>query len=399
MIMRSIYIKNLTVYTETGVLPDAGVVVKDGIIKDISACDDLRPGGDCDVIEFTPKYSLIPGMIDMHVHGALGADVMDGKEESLERISENLPREGVTAFLATTMTGGSGKILNAVKTVKHFSDRVASRGAAILGIHLEGPFISAKKVGAQDPGEIKAPDISLFNEWQNEAGGLIKIVTLAPEEFGALDFIKELKRQGVIVSAGHTDASFEEAVSGIKSGLSYATHLFNAMSGKDRTTPGAAGALLTDSRVTAELIVDGVHLDPSMVKLALKVKTVDGIILVTDAIKTKGLPDGTYTVGCNEVCVENGAALMKNKRPAGSVLKMNDAVKNMINLTGCGMRDIVKMTSTNQAKLLGIFDKKGSIKVGKDADLVVLDENMEVALTMRGGKIVWSGARGEKTTL
>jgi N-acetylglucosamine-6-phosphate deacetylase len=265
--------------------------------------------------------------------------------------------------------------------------------ADMIGVHLEGPFISTKRAGAQPIHHIKDPDIDLFLTWQNQSGHLIKLVTMAPEQKNGLTFLEEVQKSGVVASIGHSDATYAEVQEAINKGLTYVTHLYNGMRGLHHREPGVAGAALSHSELVAEMIVDGVHIHPSVVKSTFKGKGANEIILITDAMRAKGLGEGEYDLGGQRVCVGDGKALLEDGTLAGSILTMDEAVRNMMKYTGCSLRDITKMTAENPAKQLGIWSKVGSIAVGKKADLVLLDENLKVVLTICKGKIAYEGEK------
>jgi N-acetylglucosamine-6-phosphate deacetylase len=376
------------VYTENALLKNGAVVVKEGLIaavgsggKDFSADTQL---------EFPDTYHLIPGFIDLHTHGANGHDVMDATPQALAAICKSLAQEGTTAFLATTMTDEVSQIEKALAAVRDYMQAPHSvMGAVILGVHLEGPFLAASKQGAQRGDCIINPDIELIKRWEKISADALKIVTLAPEKPEGLALVKYLKSRNIISSLGHTNATFDEATAAIAAGSSYATHLFNAMSGIHQREPGTVTAALLSEAVSAELIVDGFHLHPAIVKLALAVKGKEKIVLVTDAMRAKCLQDGCYELGGQDVHVKNGRAQLVDGTLAGSVLQMPSAIRNLLNFTDCELADAVKMVAENPAKILNIFQRKGSIAENKDADLVVLNEDLKVVLTVCGGKVVY----------
>ncbi|HLG77541.1 MAG TPA: N-acetylglucosamine-6-phosphate deacetylase, partial [Ktedonobacteraceae bacterium] len=263
------------------------------------------------------------------------------------------------------------------------------QGAAILGAHLEGPFISSAKTGAQKEAHARTPDLKLIKHWQDTANDVIKLVTLAPELPGAMQFITALHNMGVIASIGHTNATYAEAVSAITAGCTQATHLFNAMRGLHQREPGTVGALLLAHEVMAELIVDGVHLHPAIVELALRLKSKDRLLLVTDAIRAKCLGDGSYELGGQMVTVTDNRAVLQDGTLAGSTLRMPQAIKNMMQFTKCSLADAIGMAAANPARVLKLSDHKGSIGVGKDADLVVMNASLDVVMTMREGMEVF----------
>jgi len=378
------------VYAEQSVLPHTAVVMSEGLIQAITAATQVKNTIADEVHYFPENYHLVAGFIDLHVHGVNGQDVMDATPEALGGISKALAAEGTTGFLAATMTAKTQEIENALVAVRDFMDaKHAVKGAAILGVHLEGPFISPKRVGAQRADQILVPDILMFERWQQVTANVIKLVTLAPELSNSVGFIRYLKEKGIIAALGHTDATYAETVTAIAEGLSYATHVFNAMRGIHQREPGAVMAALLSEQVLTELIVDGVHLHPAIVQFILKLKTKEKMILVTDAMRAKCLGDGVYDLGGQDVAVKDGVATLPDGTLAGSTLKMSVAIQNMLRFTQCSLWDVLKMASENPAKALGIFHKKGSISVGKDADVVVLDEKFNVVMTLCSGEVVY----------
>lgn len=339
-------------------------------------------------IEFSNKHLMIPGLIDMHVHGAAGADVMDGTLEAMQTLSETLAKEGVTGFLATTMTASPEKIEAVLPVVAKAATAVT--GAAILGIHLEGPFIATNKAGAQDADFAQQPDYALFKQWQTLANNIIRVVTLAPELEGALAFIKALRKDSVIVSIGHTHASFEETQTAIQAGATQATHLFNAMRAIHQREPGPAVALLLSNEVTAELIVDAFHLQAGMVQLAYQQKGKDALMLVSDAMRAKCMKAGQYALGGQQVTVDEARkATLSDGTLAGSTVTLPQAIQRMVKITDCALEEAIEMTTKVPARCLGIESHKGSIAVGKDADLAVFDAAFECVLTLCEGKITY----------
>jgi N-acetylglucosamine-6-phosphate deacetylase len=374
------------VYAEKTILKNGAVLVQDGLIASVSEAQHFSAEK---TLEFPANYHLIPGFIDLHTHGADGHDVMDATPIALAGICRALAAEGTTSFLATTMTDEISNIEKALAAVQQYS-KAPQAGAAILGVHLEGPFIAPSKMGAQRGENILDPDVELFKKWEKISGNLVKLVTLAPEQANVIALIEYLKKQNIVASLGHTNATFEEAQKAIAAGSSYATHLFNAMSGIHQREPGTVTAALLAGTVSAELIVDGFHLHPAIVQLALKLKGKEKIVLVTDAMRAKCLQDGCYDLGGQDVYVKKGRAQLADGTLAGSVLRMPSAVQNMLSFTGCELQDALKMAAENPAKILNVFHKKGSIAEKKDADLVVLNEKLEVVLTICGGNIVYA---------
>ncbi len=377
-------IKGVTVYGKE--------TIKDGYIKidgkkiiEVGHIEQLRIEDNEYYITAPKNSSLLPGMIDIHIHGAAGADVMDGTLSSLHTIAKALVKEGTTSFLATTMTQEERVITKALQTVANFKE--SDDEAEILGIHLEGPFIHPLKAGAQPKEYIIEPSIEQFDIWQKYANGLIKIVTLAPERPNGLKLVQHLKNKGVIVSIGHSDATYEQSIEAISTGASHFTHLYNAMKGLHHREAGTVGAALLSSNYV-EMIVDGKHASKEMVDLAFKLKGAEKILMITDAMRAKYLADGEYDLGGQKVYVSDDEAKLLDGTLAGSILKMNDAVRNMREYTHCSLESIVQMTSANQAQRLNV-PNKGSIAVGMDADVVILTSSHEVWMTICRGQIAY----------
>ncbi|ANU21355.1 N-acetylglucosamine-6-phosphate deacetylase [Planococcus plakortidis] len=327
---------------------------------------------------------LMPGFIDIHVHGANGFDVMDADAAALSGIAQALPKEGVTAFVATTMTQTEGRIARAVETAGKY--RSADGEAELLGIHLEGPFLSPEQAGAQNPEHFLKPELDLFNHWQALGGGRIRIVTLAPELEGADKFIAGLEASGVIASIGHSAATYEQTVA---SNAQHVTHLFNQMTAFHHREPGVVGAAMLDSRFRVELIADLIHNHPAAVKLAYQQIGAGRLILITDAMRAKGLGYGNYDLGGQTVVVDETGTRIQTGRLAGSVLTMDRALRNVRDLAQCSLPELAQMSSGNAAAALGLHGK-GKIARGMDADLVLMTEALEVELTVCRGEIAFS---------
>lgn len=382
-----IIFSGMQILVEDGWLKEHALIIEDGLIKVIIPEKMISHHLPANHYQFPLDHYLVPGLIDLHVHGVAGHDVMDGTEKALESISRSLAAEGITGFLATTMTAEKERIEKVLSVVPSAASQLS--GAAILGIHLEGPFISSAKMGAQKHGEESLPDVALIKRWQHLAKNMIKLVTLAPELKGTLGFIDTLNEMDIVTSIGHTDATYEQTSAAIAAGCKRATHLFNAMRGLHQREPGAVGAILLDTKVNAELIVDGLHLHPAIVELVWKLKGKDHLYLVTDAIRAKCLGDGRYELGGQWVTVENGKAVLNDDTLAGSTLSMPQAIKNMMNFSHCSLEEALWLATKNPARDLGLLAKKGTIAIDKDADLVVLNASLEVELTVRGGKEIF----------
>ncbi len=332
---------------------------------------------------------LVPGFIDEHIHGAGGSDAMDATNEALQTISEYLAMEGTTGFLATTMTQSKENINNALKAAASAIKNGKFRGAEVLGVHLEGPFISPKHVGAQPLEYVLNPSVAEFEKFQRAAEGNIKIVTLAPEENGGTELTEALKKQGVVASIGHTGATFSDVEKAVRSGARSVTHTYNAQTGLHHREAGVVGAAMLFNELNCEMICDGIHVSIPAIKLVIKNKPHDKFTLITDAMRAKGMPDGVSELGGQEVFVKGGEARLKDGTLAGSVLKMNVAIKNLVERVGVPFTDAVDFATANPAKNIGLFGERGSIEVGKRADFTVLKKDYEVEMTMVGGNVVY----------
>ena len=349
--------------------------------------------GDQDKITEPLPYSqdqlVVAGFIDQHIHGAGGADAMDGSIDALSTIANCLAKEGTTTFLATTMTQSPDNILKAMKAVKEYKELNAKDGARVLGIHLEGPFISKKHIGAQPLEYVATPSVEVFDEYNYASGNNIKIVSLAPEEDGAIELIEHLSSLGVIASAGHTDAGFDSIKKAVDCGLSNVTHTYNAQKGVHHREVGTVGSAMLFDELNCEGICDLVHLSAPAIRLLIKNKPHDKFTLITDSMRAKHLSDGLSELGGQVVIVKNGEARLENGALAGSILKMNNAVKNLVLSCGVPIQDAIDFATVNPAKNLNIFNQTGSIEVGKNADFAVLNGEFEVMLTIRDGNVIY----------
>jgi N-acetylglucosamine-6-phosphate deacetylase len=391
--MKPIWLLNATIVLEQSILENGFLYLKDGKVCSLGHMANCPPIPDFDVqLDCQSRKRIIPGMIDIHVHGAGGFDVMDASSEALKGIAKKLVEEGTTSFLATTMTNPADRIGETMSAIKTYRERNVQGVAEMIGIHLEGPFIHPAQKGAQPEQHILRPDSELFNEWQRLAGGAIKIVTFAPE-MGERAFVERLVQEGVIASIGHSNATYAEAMENVRSGVTHATHLFNGMRGLHHREPGVVGAALLTDEVFVEVIPDGHHFHPDLLKLILRQKGVERTLVITDGIRAKGMPDGVYDLGGNNVIVLDGkCTLEEGDSLAGSIVTMNEARKNVEKWGGLSLLEQTYVTSLNQAKRLGIDSRKGSIAVGKDADIVVLDETDHIEMTICKGTIAYESA-------
>ncbi|RIW34661.1 N-acetylglucosamine-6-phosphate deacetylase [Bacillus salacetis] len=385
-----ILLKGLQIYSENGVVDKGYIKIEGKGIIEYGDIKDLIEDGQEKSVEFPSGCKAIPGFIDVHIHGVNGADVMDATPEALEKIADSLPGEGTTSFLATTITQSSNEIEKALKNAGDYIKNQERAGKSeAVGIHLEGPFVNPKRAGAQPSEHITEPNAELFSKWQTVSNHTIKLVTLAPEQPGGLELIRHLKENGIIPSIGHSDATFEQTREAVLAGAAHVTHLFNQMSGLHHREPGVVGAAFLYEELKTELIADGVHVRPEVIKLAYNQKGSEGVILITDSMRAKCLKNGEYDLGGQSVTVKDGRAVLEDGTLAGSILRLGSAVKNMMDYTGCSLHDVIQMASANPAKQLNLFDRKGSIHNGKDADIVILDEEMEVVMTFCRGRLAY----------
>jgi N-acetylglucosamine-6-phosphate deacetylase len=386
----NILLKGIEVYSEGNIIKNGYIKIKGKKIIEFGKAERLTEESDYEVVHLPPHFKAIPGFIDVHIHGVNGADTMDGTKETLETMVTALPKEGTTSFLATTMTQASEQIEKALMNAGEYICMQPSQGKAeILGIHLEGPFVNPQMAGAQPIQYIVDPNLSLLKKWQDLSKNNIKLVTLAPEQPGGLEMIRYLQANGIIASIGHTNATFEEVNKAIEAGANHVTHLFNQMKGLHHREPGVVGAVFLRDQLKAEIIVDGIHVHPEIIKLAYTQKRSEGLILITDSMRAKCLKNGNYDLGGQEVIVEDGKAFLKDGTLAGSILKMGQAVKNLIAYTGCTLEEVIEMASVNPAKQLNTYDRKGSLAEGKDADIVILNDNLEIYMTICRGVVAY----------
>jgi len=361
------------------------VVIEDGHIASLASrsATEIPEGQRLDFQDLI----LAPGFIDIHIHGGAGRDAMEANDSALTQIERQLAKHGVTAYLPTTVTASQEKIL---KTLDGLGKLIATanrnRGRAVpLGIHLEGPFISHEKRGVHPPQNLLPPSPQALDRFWQASAGNIRMMTIAPELPGAAETIRHARTLGVHSSLGHSNATYQEAQSGISAGADHATHTFNAMHALDHRDPGILGAVLENDELTADIIADGIHVHPSVLKLFLREKGADRAILITDAISATDMPDGNYNLGGLEVQVSNGRCEYQGKL-AGSVLTLDRAIRNVMSFAGWQLQQAVKLATLNPAQRLGISDQRGLLAVGRRADLVVLTPEGQVAQTIIGGE-------------
>lgn len=376
-------LKNAEVLNKDFNLEKAEIAVEDGKISAVG--HGLFPSGET----FDLKDCLVvPGFIDIHIHGCSGFDTCDATRQALSGMAAQLATQGITSFCPTTMTVASEEIEKALLNIRGCVD-FPPEGASIRGINMEGPYISPKRKGGQKEAFVKTPDWTEFKRYYDISGGIIRIVDIAPECDGADEFIANASKL-CRVSIAHTDADYETARASFEKGITHVTHLFNAMPGFGHREPGTVGAVFDDERVMAELICDGFHIHPAVLRTAFRVLGEDRTVIVSDSMRAAGLPDGIYDLGGQQVRVLNGQARLADGTIAGSTTNVYEEVKNLIRF-GVPFRQVIKSATINPAKAIGEDDKIGSIDVGKDADLVVLDNDMNIKLVVVQGKIVKNG--------
>ena len=371
------------------ILPDrvaeGYAVVFDSEIKNIAPLTDIDLSG-YEVIDADGKY-VSPGLVDMHIHGYLGADVSDGDAEGVQLMAEGIIKNGVTAWCPTTMTVSKKEIEDAFDAVRKIKNSKEYYGARILGVNSEGPFINAAKKGAQAEEHILRPDADFIKKHSD----VVKLFTVAPEVDGALECIERVtKETDVLVSMGHTDANFDQANEGVNKGVRHTTHLFNAMTALSHRSPGVVGSALSSDEVSTELIADTFHVNKGLFNLIAKIKE-DKLCLITDCIRAGGMPDGDYTLGGQPVHKEGIKCLMDDGTIAGSVLKLNEAVYNLYSNSDLEIYEAVACASLNPAKALKEDTEIGSLEVGKRADIIVADDKFNISMSILGGEIRYKG--------
>ncbi|ALM56311.1 N-acetylglucosamine-6-phosphate deacetylase [Staphylococcus equorum] len=381
--MAEYVIENGRIYTEEEIIERGYIIVKDDKITDVGKGD---YEGALTTYDAQGQH-VLPGFIDIHMHGGYGEDAMDASYDGLKHLAESLLSEGTTSFLATTMTQSDENITKALENIIEYQKQQnVLKAADIVGIHLEGPFISEHKVGAQNPAYVQRPSIEKVQQFQKTANNQIKVITFAPEVEGAHETLEALHDQ-IRFSIGHTVATFDETNEAVARGAKHVTHLYNAGTPFEHREPGVFGAAWTNDSLSTELIVDGIHSHPTAIQIAYKQKGNTRFFLITDAMRAKGMPDGEYDLGGQNVIVKGSEARLASGALAGSILKMNEGLKNLIQYTGDSLDNLWRVTSLNQAIALNIESQKGSLKVGKDADIVIVDDEITVQTTIKAGEI------------
>ena len=372
-----------TILTPDQTLLDHSLTVDGEKIIEVAPRSSVFPPAS-EIIDVTGLF-VVPGFIDVHVHGAVGFDTMDSTAEAIHGMGDYFARHGVTAFLPTTVTASTEDTLAAVGNVANTP--LSSTGARHLGIHLEGPYLSHEFRGAQPPQHLRAADPQEYEAWFES--GQVRLITVAPEVEGVPSLIRAGKGASIEFALGHTSATYEQVLAAVEVGLRQATHTFNGMPGLNHRLPGVLGAVLSDDRIRAQMIVDGVHIHPAVVKLLIKAKGIDRTIIITDAIRASGMADGDYALGDKLVHVKDGVARTDAGGLAGSTLTMDQALRNVMEFAGLNLAEALPMLTRVPAASIGMGNSKGSLAPGFDADIVVLDQAYEVRMTIVGGKAVY----------
>lgn len=367
------FLINANILNENFELVKSDLEITDGRIRNVGAS---LPYREEDMVVDCAGYTIVPGFVDIHVHGCAGFDCMDGTRQALEGIAQFLLTKGITSFCPTTMTMDKASILNAIRNAEDCRANPCE-GASIVGVNMEGPFIAEKRKGAQRADCILEPDYAFLKEADEAGNGILKLVDIAPEQDCAGGFVKHACKL-CTVSIAHTVTGYDGAKKSFDEGVRHATHLFNAMSGLSHREPGVVGAVFDDDRVTAELICDGHHIHPAVLRTAFRLLG-DRAVVVSDSMRANGLPEGEpFDLGGQVVTVKDGLATLEDGTIAGSVTNLHQEIKNLVEF-GVSLEQAVKSASLIPAKVIGMEHEIGSIAQGKRADLVVLDENLDIA--------------------
>ncbi len=375
--------------TSKGEIANAGILIRDGEIEMVGPRSGMELPSGATEVQATDS-TAIPGFVDVHIHGAGGHDVMEANETALSTITGRLAAFGTTSLLATTITASADDTCRSVEGIaKYISGQyqTSDTRAEILGIHFEGPFLSKERRGVHPAEWLQLPSAELLQRFLQAAAGNARILTIAPELLGATPCIDAARSLGMVVSIGHTDATYEQARAAVAHGAHHATHVYNAMRPFTHRDPGVIGAVLTTPEVTAELIADGIHVDEIAMKVLLQAKGAQGVVLISDGTSATGMPDGEYMLGGLKVTVNGGVCRNAEGRLAGSTLTLDRALRNIVGL-GIPLADAVRMLTLNPATLLGIEFKKGALRTGADADIVLLNDGLEIERVWARGTVV-----------
>lgn len=380
--MRTI-IHNGKIITPETVLEGKTLILEGQKVKAIEP-DPVNPL-DADLVIDARGFWITPGLIDIHVHGAVGYDTSDATPEAVSQMGRFMARHGVTSYLPTTISAQRAAISAAIENVANCAQ--PSDGSHHLGVHIEGPYFSPAHRGAQTERHLRDADPCEYEEWLNS--GVVKLISVAPERKGVFELIRRGATMGIEFAAGHTGATYEQVIQAADQGLRQATHTFNGMLGIHHRRPGTVGAVLTDDRIYAQIIADGIHVHPAMVDLLVRAKGVSRTILITDAIRAVGLEDSRYMLGDDRIVVKNGISRTVEGGLAGSTLTMDTAIRNMISFTGLSFQEILPMATSVPARAMGCYGRKGSIAPGADADITIFDRQLRIWMTIVSGTVVY----------
>ena len=377
--MATILLHTARTFTPTTEIADSGILIRDVVIEAIGPRSGMSLPAGAQEIRAVDD-TAVPGFIDVHIHGAGGRDVMEATNDALGTVARTLARHGTTSFLATTVTASPDHICRSVSGIaKYIAEQLKSdeQRAEVLGVHYEGPFLNKMRRGVHPAEWIQLPSAELLEGFVRAAAGNARLLTIAPELLGAAPCIDAAHKAGLLVAMGHTDATYEQARAAIARGVHHAVHVYNAMRPFSHRDSGVIGAVLTSPEVTAELIADGVHVEEAAMKMLLQAKGAAGTILISDGLSATGMPDGKYMLGGFEVTVTGGVCRNAEGKLAGSTLTLDRALRNVVAL-GVPFPDALRMLTLNPATLLGIEFKKGTLRTGADADVILLDNNLQI---------------------
>jgi N-acetylglucosamine-6-phosphate deacetylase len=370
-------------------ISNAGILIRDGVIEELGPREGMRLPDGAQEISATDKIA-IPGFVDVHIHGAGGRDVMEGDTEAMAGVTKTVARHGTTSLVATTVTASTDDTVRAVEGIAAYISKqheTDDARAEVLGIHFEGPFISPVRPGVHPLEWLQLPSAPMLEKMLHAAAGNALILTIAPELLGAMPCIDAARNAGMVVGMGHTDATYEQARAAIAYGVHHAIHVYNAMRPFSHRDSGVIGAVLTSTNVTAELIADGVHVEDTAMKVLIQAKGAGRMILISDGTSATGMPDGNYKLGKIEVTVSGGICRNSEGNLAGSTLTLDRALRNVVGL-GVPLGEAVRMLTLNPATLLGIEFKKGALRAGADADVLLFDEDLQLSKVWARGRVV-----------
>jgi len=373
------------IVTPHQVMDGASMIYEHGKILSIDP-GDRRPRAGEQGIDAS-GYWVAPGLIDIHIHGALGYDFMDASPEAVNTIAAHCARHGVTSYLGTTVSSSPGSIQAAIDNLAN--NPVSKNGARALGLHIEGPYLDVKYRGAQPERFLRDPNPDEYASWFDS--GVVRMVTMAPERNGALEMIDQGHKKGIEFAVGHSAATFEQVTAAADHGLRHATHTFNGMPGLHHREPGPVGAVLSDGRVYAQLIADGAHLHPAVVKIAVFAKTIQRAVLITDSIRATGLADGEYELAGDKIIVKGGVSRTLDGGLAGSTATLDACLRNAMQFAGLTLQEALTMATATPAASLGLEGIKGVLAPGADADVILFDQNLQVRKTILEGRLIFEG--------